>query len=340
MALQGGVMFLDGSQILQELSVVRDDKLRTLFDDAVQVSPTQQAVAAQCQAGALSLLSLIHSPMCGFTLPSELLDRALVAADFPADPTTTMDQALFCSKIWDLWHSIAAVLKDKPLVITRLDGTSIKVLLEDEDDFAMLAENLFTELDVEDTGKISPVTLKAALLQMGLEMGIPVPSATEEAEPLISLILEKHKAVGEIGQAQFAKLLQEILEDLAEHLALHPIAVILDVNVNNGSELKKLLADVELFSKVSDKMFDDFDSSRDGKLSRNELRHALESHGEEWGLPARETNEHVAQLYNDLFSACDGDNSGEIDKKEFQSLLREILQVFAEKLEKNPVFVS
>ncbi|MCO5583066.1 hypothetical protein L7F22_036973 [Adiantum nelumboides] len=335
--MEGAAKFLDGSQILQELSVIQDEKLQALFNDAIQVSPAQQAVASQCQAAALSL---IHTSMCGLCLPSQLLDRALVAAHFPSDPTTVMDQAFFCSKIRDLLHSIAAVLKEKPLIITSLDGMAIKVLLEDEDDFAMLAENLFTELDVEDTGKISPLTLRKALLQMGLNMGVPVPSATEEAETLISSILEKHKAGGDIGQAQFAKLLQEVLEDLADRLAVHPIAVVLDLNVNNGSELKKLLADGELFSKVSDKIFDEFDSSKDGKLSRNELRRVLESHGEEWGLPARESNEHVGQLYNDLFSVCDANSSGEIDKKEFQSLLREILEVFAEKLESNPVFAN
>lgn len=68
------------------------------------------------------------------------------------------------------------ILAEKPLVVSVLDGAAIKLLLEDEDDFAMLAENLFTELDVEDTGKISPSTLRTALLQMGLEMGVPAPS--------------------------------------------------------------------------------------------------------------------------------------------------------------------
>lgn len=102
----------------------------------------------------------------------------------------------------------------------------------------------------------------------------------------------------------------------------------------------QLLADGELFSKVADRLFDEYDSSKDGKLNRSELRRALESHGEEWGLPVRDSSEQVAQLYNDLFSACDTDNSGEIEKKEFQSLLQEILEVFAVKLENNPVFVS
>ncbi|KAH6558789.1 hypothetical protein KP509_1Z045600 [Ceratopteris richardii] len=104
--------------------------------------------------------------------------------------------------------------------------------------------------------------------------------------------------------------------------------------------MKKLLADSELFSEISDKMFDEFDTNKDGKLSKDELKKALESHGWEWGLPARETSEHVGQLYDNLFLICDADKSGEVDKQEFKLLLKEILEVFAVKLQSNPVFVS
>lgn len=45
--------------------------------------------------------------------------------------------------------------------------------MEDEDDFAMLAEDLFTDLDTEDTGKISKKEIRNALARMGVEMGIP-----------------------------------------------------------------------------------------------------------------------------------------------------------------------
>ena len=55
-------------------------------------------------------------------------------------------------------------------------GSAIKASLEDEDDFAMLAENLFTDLDVEDSGKVSSNAFRTALQNMGLEMGVPDPS--------------------------------------------------------------------------------------------------------------------------------------------------------------------
>jgi hypothetical protein len=47
------------------------------------------------------------------------------------------------------------------------------MLLEDEDEFAMLAETLFTELDTDDSGKLSRNELRPAILQLGIEQGVP-----------------------------------------------------------------------------------------------------------------------------------------------------------------------
>lgn len=55
--------------------------------------------------------------------------------------------------------------------------------------------------------------------------------------------MRKHGAEGEeeLGQAQFAQLLQPVLQELAEVLAEKPIAVIQNIKVINGSKLKKVV---------------------------------------------------------------------------------------------------
>jgi hypothetical protein len=62
---------------------------------------------------------------------------------------------------------------DDPLVISILDGNILRLFLDDEDDFAMIAENLFIDLDTEDKGKISKSEIRNALVHMGVEMGVP-----------------------------------------------------------------------------------------------------------------------------------------------------------------------
>lgn len=44
---------------------------------------------------------------------------------------------------------------DDFFVVLVLDGNIICLFLEDEDDFVMLVENLFIDLDLEDEGKLS-----------------------------------------------------------------------------------------------------------------------------------------------------------------------------------------
>lgn len=59
------------------------------------------------------------------------------------------------------------------MVVSVLDGAAIKTLLEDEDDFAMLAETLFEDLDSDESGKLSSKELRPAILQLSVEQGVP-----------------------------------------------------------------------------------------------------------------------------------------------------------------------
>lgn len=63
------------------------------------------------------------------------------------------------------------------------------MFLDDEDDYAMLAENLFTDMDIEDKGKICRNELRNALVHMGVEMGIPPFSGSSSHFHIIFLML-------------------------------------------------------------------------------------------------------------------------------------------------------
>lgn len=57
-------------------------------------------------------------------------------------------------------------------------------------------------------------------------------------------ILKKHGAEGEeeLGQAQFAQVLQPILQELAESLAEKHVIIIQNIKIINGSKLKKVIS--------------------------------------------------------------------------------------------------
>ncbi|KAL6007288.1 hypothetical protein ACLOJK_032785 [Asimina triloba] len=111
----------------------------------------------------------------GLSLPENLKSAALrrMDADAAGFPSTKYSQEEASSVLRNYITAIADELADDPLVVSVLDGTALQLILDDEDDFAVLAENLFTDLDTEDTGKLSKSKIKNALDLMGVDMGVP-----------------------------------------------------------------------------------------------------------------------------------------------------------------------
>ncbi|XP_039028647.1 uncharacterized protein LOC120162608 isoform X2 [Hibiscus syriacus] len=216
----------------------------------------------------------------------------------------------------DYISAIANEMKDDPLVVSILDGNTLKMFLEDEDDYAMLAENLFTDMDIEDKGKIC------------------------KKFPLLNEILKKYGAEGEeeLGQAQFAELLQPILQETADALSEKHVVVIHNIKVVNGSELRKVLADEKQFNDVSERVLLETESEKDGLRKTKLIRSFLEKHGKDFGLPPSESNEAVVLLYDAVFSEIENEKSVTRADNEFRELVKDILEKFAEQLEANPVF--
>ncbi|XP_072972584.1 uncharacterized protein [Typha angustifolia] len=243
-------------------------------------------------------------------------------------------------KVQDYLLALADELKDDPLVISILDGRALRPILDDEDDFAMLAEDLFTDLDVNDKGKISKSEMRNALTSMGVELGVPLFS---ESSDLLNNIMKKYGADGEeqLGQAQFAELLQLILQDLADALAKKHVTVIQNIKVINGAKLKKILADKNIFDDVTEGFFKDWTAYRNGEGNKEKLYSFLEDKGSELGLPPSKSNEAVLLLYNQIFSGLDEEKvAGDLTKNVFQVTMREICEAFAQRLEANPVLLE
>lgn len=67
-------------------------------------------------------------------------------------------------------------------------------------------------------------------------------AATPEADDLVTKLISKYgQGTEELGQAQFAALLQDVLQDMAESLAEKPITIKRDVKLLNGSHLRKVV---------------------------------------------------------------------------------------------------
>ncbi|TKY61390.1 E3 ubiquitin protein ligase DRIP2 [Spatholobus suberectus] len=284
--------------------------------------------------------SRASSSLFGLSLPDSLKASALTrlrthdvdafrSAKYAADKASEI--------LRDYIAAIADELKDNPLVVSILDGSTLRLLLEDEDDFAMLAESLFTDLDVEDKGKISKSKIRNALVQMGVEMGVPPFSEF----PQLNDLLRKHGADGEeeLGQAQFAQLLQSVLQDLEEELSKQNVVFIQNIQIINGSKLRQILANEQEFNSIVEKALREKPEAKEGLGSTEIIRSFLQRNAKELGLPPAPADETVVLLYDAVFADVAKEKDGaELDKEELAKLVKDILEKFAEQLEVNPVY--
>uniref|UniRef100_A0A0D6QUL6 EF-hand domain-containing protein n=1 Tax=Araucaria cunninghamii TaxID=56994 RepID=A0A0D6QUL6_ARACU len=327
----GGVVVLDGSHIRNALPNL-EQRLEALhLDGQITLSGPQFLALAESEASSI---------LFDLALPESLKALVRHRLNLTDIDSLQIDGQIVLSKLHEYLLALADELKDDPLVVSILDGSVIRLFLEDEDDFAMLAENLFTDLDTDDSGKLSKNELRSALVHMGVEMGVPPLSVKPEVDALLTSILKQHGAEGtqELGQAQFAQLLQGILQDVADALASKPVVIIQEIKVINGSQLRKLLANDKFLQELTNLIFQELDVNKDGRVSKAELRPFFESKGSEWGLPPLEANETVGLLYDQIFAIVDQDSSGQLDMNEFEILVKGILETFAEQLAANPIF--
>ncbi|KAK8924184.1 hypothetical protein KSP39_PZI019643 [Platanthera zijinensis] len=244
-------------------------------------------------------------------------------------------------KIQEFLLALAEELEDDPLLILVLDGSTLRIFLADEDDFAMMSENLFIDLDTDDTGKLSKNKIENVLAHMGADMGVPPFFVCDD---LLRNILKRHGAEGEeqLGQAQFAQLLQPILQDLADTLAEKPVAVIQNIKVINGSKLKKILDDTNLFYDVTGRIFQEWEETGNGLWNKEILRGLLQRKGSELGLPLYKSNEAIDSLYDQIFSDISDEKvvTAILNRESFQDHVKAICKMFAELLEASPVFID
>ncbi|GMH10476.1 hypothetical protein Nepgr_012317 [Nepenthes gracilis] len=295
-------------------------------------------------AGVLELAeSRASQSLYGLSLPESLKSSAFKRLNLPDDLLTFRGKEISTDQasrvLGDYITAMADELKDDPLLVAVLDGNTLKLFLDDEDDFAMLAESLFTDLDIEDEGKLSKSELRNALVVMGVEMGVPPFSEF----PKLNEILKDHLAEGDekLGQAQFAQLLQLVLQDLADALAEAHVVVIQNVKIINGSKLRKILVDEKQLNDVIEKIYQENLNGRKGRSCKEVIKSYFDQNCEKLGLPSSEANEPVSLLYADVFSNTDdGERSGSMDlqKNEFEESVKKILEKFADQLEECPVF--
>ena len=100
----------------------------------------------------------------------------------------------------------------------------------------------------------------------------------------------------------------------------------------------QLLADEKQLNNVVEKILHEDHHGKDGLGNAEKIRSFLVKNGQELGLPPYEP-EAVALLYDAVFADLNADKSApEVGQDKFGTLVKEILEEFADQLEASPVF--
>ncbi|RWV88072.1 hypothetical protein GW17_00049875 [Ensete ventricosum] len=276
----GGLTVVDGSTL-------RADDLRLPLPDGA-VSGARLLQHAESEAAAR---------LFGLSLPDPLRSaafRRVAGGDARSFEEEVIDADSARRKVREYLLALADDLADDPLAISVLDGSALRVFLDDEDDFAMLAENLFTDLDVDDRGKLSKREIQDALVLMGVEMGVPTFSGWSFNQSMLNIC---------------------VYLQLLEH--------------------KELLHD------EMDSMFGDWNAHGHGEGNMERLQGLLKAKGSKLGLPAAESNEAVALLYDQIFSEIKEEViAGELTRDAFHVVVSDIMEKLVDQLEANPIFTD
>ncbi|KAL9273583.1 hypothetical protein AKJ16_DCAP27629 [Drosera capensis] len=158
--------------------------------------------------------------------------------------------------------------------------------------------------------------------------------------PILNDILKAHEAEGDdkLGQAQFAQLLQLVLQDLAAALAENRVVSIQNIKIVNGSKLRKLLADKKQLEDIAEKICQQLSGGQQARSCSGVIRSYLEEHGELLGLLSSKVSDSVMLLYDDVFAGIDTKKSiAGLEKNELEELVKEILDKLARQLDASPV---
>lgn len=111
------------------------------------------------------------------------------------------------------------------------------------------------------------------------------------------------------------------------------------LQVQDGSEIRALVENKEVFTRFVDDRFRKLDADGDGRLSVKELQPAVADIGAAIGLPARGSSPQADHIYAEVLNEFTHGKQDSVSKPEFQRVLSDILLGMAAGLKRDPIVI-
>ncbi|XP_021846743.2 uncharacterized protein [Spinacia oleracea] len=266
-----------------------------------------------------------------------------VLNEFTHGTEEKVSKSEFKEVLSDILIGMAAGLKRDPIVILRIDGEELQEYMSNpvfETDMMLI----FSETATPD-GTFCDQIVKA-LQKLGVDQGLPPISdswvMSNIVEPSLESCTRDCNDDEQLVSAQeaFLKEVKKVLENIVERLREQPVIVAHTENTYDGSAIKNLVANKFETDKVLNAVLETLPRDKNGRMSKECLRLALDSLAPSAGLPPYGAVAEMDKVINEVFKMVDADDGKFVKEDEFKKLLLEIIGSIMLQLEGNPVSVS
>ncbi|XP_054778964.1 uncharacterized protein LOC129286897 isoform X1 [Prosopis cineraria] len=352
---------LDGSSIMelvgnhQVFTNFVDHKFRELDRDGdgkLSVKELQPAVADI--GAALGLPAQGTNPESDH-IYSEVLN------EFTHGKVEKVSKAEFKEVLSDILLGMAAGLKRDPILILRIDGEDLFEFVNSPSYEPEMASTFF---EIKSPNLSLRDHIVEAMGKLTVEQGIPPTSDSWVFNNIVDPALQSPEGPDwddPISQEIFLMEFRKVALRVAEHLKEQPVIVAHSQNTFDGSGVKRLLSSKFELEKTLNSALENLPKDRNGKVSKDYLRVALDVVSPSAGLPPVGAIEektsmcsifleplvqnHVYDLQMDkvieeVFKMIDAHDGKTVKDGEFKKILTEILGSIMLQLEGNPISVS
>ncbi|XP_061343705.1 uncharacterized protein LOC133289725 isoform X2 [Gastrolobium bilobum] len=217
----------------------------------------------------------------------------------------------------DILLGMAAGLKRDPIVILRIDGEDLLEFVNGPSYESEMA-SIFSLIESPDHGSLHDHIIEA-LGKLSVDQGIPPTSDSWET------FLEEFKKVA---------------LSVADRLKEQPVIVAHSESTFDGTGVKRLLSNKFELDKTLNSAIENLPRDRNGKMSKEYLRVALDVVAPSAGLPPVGAIQEMDKVISEVLKMMNADDAKSVKEDEFKKILTEILGSIMLQLEGNPISVS
>ncbi|PON55117.1 Parvalbumin [Parasponia andersonii] len=267
-----------------------------------------------------------------------------VFSEFTHGKQEKVSKTEFREVLSDILLGMAAGLKRDPIVILRIDGEDLLEFVSSPSfEPEMISISSEIELSSADQGLTLRDFIIKALEKLTVEQGIPPTSDSWVVSNILEPALQQcagHDWEKPVSQETFLVEFKKAVENVAQHLKEQPVIVAHSENTFDGTGIKRLLSNKFELDKTLNVAIENVPKDRNGKMSKEHLRVALDVLAPSAGLPPLGAVEEMDKVIGDVFKLVNADDGKMVKEDEFKKLLTEILGSILLQLEGIPILVS